>query len=41
MMKIKKKKNVTNNKYKKKVNSVTNEKIKKSLNELIKVFKKK
>ncbi len=37
----KEKKNVTNNKYKKKVNSVTNEKIKKSLNELIKVFKKK
>ena len=33
--------NVTNNKYKKKINDVKNEKIKKSLIELTKVFKKK
>ena len=32
-------KNVTNNKYQKKVNDVKNEKIKKSLIELTKVFK--
>ena len=35
------KKNVTNNKFQKKIESVKNEKIKNSLNELIKVFKKK
>ena len=35
------KKNVTNNKFKKKINDVKNEKIKKSLIELTKVFKKK
>ena len=34
-------KNVTNNKYKKKINDVKNEKIKKSLIELSKVFKEK
>ena len=36
-----KNKNVTNNKYQKKINSVKNEKIKKSLIELTKVFKEK
>ena len=36
-----KEKNVTNNRYKKKINDVKNEKIKKSLIELTKVFKKK
>ena len=35
------KENVTNNKYKKKINNVKNEKIKKSLLELTKVFKEK
>ena len=35
------KKNVTNNKYQKKINDVKNEKIKKSLIELTKVFKEK
>ena len=35
------KENVTNNKFKKKINDVKNEKIKKSLLELTKVFKKK
>ena len=35
------KENVTNNKYKKKINDVKNEKIKKSLIELTKVFKEK
>ena len=35
------KNNVTNNKYKKKINNVKNEKIKKSLLELTEVFKKK
>ena len=35
------KENVTNNKYKKKINDVKNEKIKKSLLELTKVFKEK
>ena len=34
-------KNMTNNKFQKKIESVKNEKIKNSLNELIKVFKKK
>ena len=34
-------KNVTNNKYQKKINDVKNEKIKKSLLELTKVFKEK
>ena len=34
-------KNVTNNKYQKKINNVKNEKIKKSLYELIRVFKEK
>ena len=34
-------KNVTNNKYQKKINDVTNEKIKKSLLELTKVFRQK
>ena len=34
-------KNVTNNRYKKKINDVKNEKIKKSLLELTKVFKEK
>ena len=33
--------NVTNNKFKKKINDVKNEKIRKSLLELIKVFKEK
>jgi hypothetical protein len=33
--------NVTNNKYKKKINDVKNEKIRKSLIELTKVFKEK
>ena len=36
-----KEKNVTNNRYKKKINDVKNEKIKKSLLELTKVFKEK
>ena len=36
-----KEKNVTNNKYQKKIDNVKNEKIKKSLHELIKVFKEK
>ena len=35
------KENVTNNKYKKKINDVKNEKIKKSLLELNRVFKEK
>ena len=35
------KKNVTNNKFQKKINNVKNEKIKKSLLELTKVFKEK
>ncbi len=35
------KKNVTNNKFQKKINSVKNEKIKKSLFELTRVFKEK
>ena len=39
--KIYKEKNVTNNRYKKKINDVKNEKIKKSLLELTKVFKEK
>ena len=38
---IKKKNNVTNNKYKKKINSVKNKKIKKSLIEFTKVFREK
>ena len=36
-----KEKNMTNNRYKKKINDVKNEKIKKSLLELTKVFKEK
>ena len=40
-VKIEPKSNVTNNKYKFKINDVKNEKIKKSLLELTKVFKEK
>ena len=39
--KLQKNPNVTNNKYKYKINDVKNEKIKKSLLELTKVFKEK